>query len=690
MGSRIKANEGLSLEVYDAKVSARSRLYLLKTIGSKLAFKPGRYKKFKSIVFGPWLDIRTQEHDNHLINYLLQHQRNVKDPSTDIPFTFDIGPNTIEFGRRDVKGLDLNKLLNNHTQFNKLFDDDDDVHGFVFAFKIWLLETYPNSKTWWVEEKNVIPRVVAWSDGTLFLKNDYDRLFQVRNRLRTLTPSSDEMKQKWWRMSLEYFHNVSKASTSSDGPSKKKKSRVKHKSVVSHTHVRTEVHREVDVRTNVHHDVDEGLSVPDVHHDVEEGLSVPELLKKISDMQRDFQSRITAVEQFVNHHKTSKIGSDSHVTNVFSNSMEFDHHDFGSLTKNPHNRVALMKKITNMEPSCGSDVKARNKESMCVDSSIKTSCATDINANNVHKDSMDFDHDPKVVEQNEFDQNVADKNLIHDFDQTVEWKILLNDEAISFKNSPNFIVEEHQLVSSKNCKVPIAGAEMIAIDALIKIINFDIPKESPIQPMVIETPVEGCKSGETSKSMISETQSHTCDSVKRPMMLRFNERLKRSFQIGKRPAEADWAICGPFFNTFMLGDKKPCCFVDRVTYGVPWFSKYVEKVYFSINAEDNHWILAEFHIRSGVITFYDDLPLKNLIVEDRKWWLDTRQLYADKLPKLLIQSEVMEKKNIDPSNYYISYRLLNNLPLEVSNPTQTGLAYREHLTDFFWKYKIAK
>nr|GFA00592.1 phospholipase-like protein [Tanacetum cinerariifolium] len=49
MGSRIKANEGSSLEVYDAKVSARS----------------------------------------------------------------------------SVKGLDLNKLLNNHTEFNKLLDDDD-------------------------------------------------------------------------------------------------------------------------------------------------------------------------------------------------------------------------------------------------------------------------------------------------------------------------------------------------------------------------------------------------------------------------------------------------------------------------------------------------------------------------------------------------------------------------------------
>nr|GEY91882.1 hypothetical protein [Tanacetum cinerariifolium] len=68
------------------------------------------------------------------------------------------------------------------------------------------------------------------------------------------------------------------------------------------------------------------------------------------------------------------------------------------------------------------------------------------------------------------------------------------------------------MVSSKDCKVPLARAKKIAVDALMKIINFDIPKE-PIQPMVIETPVEGCKSGETSKSIIFDTQSHTCDSV---------------------------------------------------------------------------------------------------------------------------------------------------------------------------------
>ncbi|GKF48430.1 hypothetical protein Tco_0141681, partial [Tanacetum coccineum] len=137
---------------------------------------------------------------------------------------------------------------------------------------------------------------------------------------------------------------------------------------------------------------------PDVQHDVDEGLSVQDLTKKIFHMHRDFQSRITAIEQAVNQHKTSKIGSDSHGCNVFSTTMEFDPDYFSCLTENPHNRVALMKKITDMEvefqrritsieeylkmprsahlekssnvdAECGSDVKAENKESMCVDSS---------------------------------------------------------------------------------------------------------------------------------------------------------------------------------------------------------------------------------------------------------------------------------------------------------------------------------
>nr|GFB28898.1 ulp1 protease family, C-terminal catalytic domain-containing protein [Tanacetum cinerariifolium] len=232
-----------------------------------------------------------------------------------------------------------------------------------------------------------------------------------------------------------------------------------------------------------------------------------------------------------------------------------------------------------------------------------TSCATDINANNVHNDSIDFDHDPNVVEQNKFDQNMADKNLIHDFDQIVEWKILLNDEALEKPqlSGPNFIVEEHQQVSSKNCEVPLAGAEMIAIDALMKIINFDIPKESHTCDSVEEAnDAKVQQEAKASKCRVSPymiqpestQQSHKVHlrnkKVKNrslpltthdgKVILDWKEAKKGLGDCLIRPAEADWAICGLFFNTFMLRDKMSCCFVDGVTYGVPWFCESVKKV----------------------------------------------------------------------------------------------------------------
>ncbi|GJR09605.1 hypothetical protein Tco_0792257 [Tanacetum coccineum] len=192
------------------------------------------------------------------------------------------------------------------------------------------------------------------------------------------------------------------------------------------------------------------------------------LMKKITDMKVEFQRRITSIQDFLKIPRSPNLEKNS---NVAAECMFVD--------KNTSNVAAECMSV-DKNPSCGSDVKAGNKEYMCVDSSVKTSCATDINANNVDNDSMDFYHDPKVVEQNEFNQNVADKNLIHDFDQTVEWK--MNDEVLEEPqlSGPNFIVEDHQQVSSKNCEVSLAGAEKIAVDALMKIINFDIPKERPM------------------------------------------------------------------------------------------------------------------------------------------------------------------------------------------------------------------
>ena len=79
----------------------RTKMHILKTIAKQLALKPNSYIMFKKSVFGPWLNIKTEEHDNHMLHFLLLHQREMENPNTDVPFIFDIGHHSLEFGRKE-------------------------------------------------------------------------------------------------------------------------------------------------------------------------------------------------------------------------------------------------------------------------------------------------------------------------------------------------------------------------------------------------------------------------------------------------------------------------------------------------------------------------------------------------------------------------------------------------------------
>ncbi|GJU71290.1 phospholipase-like protein, partial [Tanacetum coccineum] len=50
------------------------------------------------------------------------------------------------------------------------------LYGFPLSFKIWIFETYPNSRKWWSKKDNVLPRALAWSNVAKFGKNDYNGL----------------------------------------------------------------------------------------------------------------------------------------------------------------------------------------------------------------------------------------------------------------------------------------------------------------------------------------------------------------------------------------------------------------------------------------------------------------------------------------------------------------------------------
>ncbi|GJX18190.1 phospholipase-like protein [Tanacetum coccineum] len=334
----------------------RTRLYILKSIAGKLALKPKRYEIFRSTIFGRWLDLRTEDHDNHMIHYLLQHQRYVKDPSVHMPFIFDIGPHTIEFGRREfclitgfvfgdcsldhfnggesafrdrvfpnisnVKGDMLYKILNNQSNFDKLLDDDVVRLCLLLALD-FVFMGYEIRHVIANELLNLVDDLAAWNDfpwGEHMWIELHHKVYNNDKKYREVHLKKIAINGKTFMptytlqgfvFAFKILHEV----------------RVKTKLVGSDTHVAQRHDREVDLSIDVHHDVDEGLSVQD-------------LTKKIFHMHQDFQSRITAIEQAVNQHKTSKIGSDSDGSNVFSTTMEFDLIIFGVEQKS-YNRVCF-------------------------------------------------------------------------------------------------------------------------------------------------------------------------------------------------------------------------------------------------------------------------------------------------------------------------------------------------------------
>ncbi|PWA84768.1 phospholipase-like protein [Artemisia annua] len=315
-------------------VNVRSLVKLLPDIKAKLKKNTNRYNLFKSTVFGPWLDVPNKPgNDNHLMNYVLQHQVYVPDVTDECsPITFHIGDNRLHFGRKEfclVTGLRFGKLavvddkeityvpfcervfpdkcLPGPTQYNvkgqhfvnivledkfektwlALSDEDAvriclvvvsvvilsgregrfnipkhimllvedfaafnafpwgeylwkifylrtvnvvpkhanhhttnkkknpefvptyNLYGFVWAFKIWILESFPKSRIWWNKDDDVILRGLAWSSKRKFEKTDYNTLFgPMSDPIIDLAPTDKELKAPWYIISVDYFNSL--------------------------------------------------------------------------------------------------------------------------------------------------------------------------------------------------------------------------------------------------------------------------------------------------------------------------------------------------------------------------------------------------------------------------------------------------------------------------------------------------
>ncbi|GJY26037.1 hypothetical protein Tco_0400763, partial [Tanacetum coccineum] len=251
-----------------------SSVNLLKEIKDLLKKNPTRQRLFRRTVFGSWLDILSHDSDNHLMHYVLHHQslellgvlRHTetwiglsdmnavrvclllvaelvfmgKEDRNCIPRhlvslveDFDCWNDYpwgeyiwVKFYKRTVNVAAKHKAFHlDKKKQNPDYYPTHNLYDFPLAFKIWILESYPNSRKWWSKKDNVLPRALAWSNVTKFGKNDYNGLLGPdSNPNLELYATPVEQQTEWFKASIEYINglvnldmNVSKDDIGGDG-----------------------------------------------------------------------------------------------------------------------------------------------------------------------------------------------------------------------------------------------------------------------------------------------------------------------------------------------------------------------------------------------------------------------------------------------------------------------------------------
>ncbi|GJU87976.1 hypothetical protein Tco_1300399 [Tanacetum coccineum] len=73
------------------------------------------------------------------------------------------------------------------------------LSGFVWAFKVRILESFERSNRWWNKVAEAIPRGIGWSKKANFKRSDYCTLFcKESNPISDLRPTLAEYKSEWW------------------------------------------------------------------------------------------------------------------------------------------------------------------------------------------------------------------------------------------------------------------------------------------------------------------------------------------------------------------------------------------------------------------------------------------------------------------------------------------------------------
>ncbi|GJW98690.1 phospholipase-like protein [Tanacetum coccineum] len=153
------------------------------------------------------------------------------------------------------------------------------------------------------------------------------------------------------------------------------------------------------------------------------------------------------------------------------------------------------------------------------------------------------------------------------------------------------------------------------------LIELADPDEDIAQDYLREEELRLCLEGEEKmrcehQKLIIEENRIRLDEAKSHSFVSLNEHhidLWVDYMWHVRPENSNWAMVSCYFVKLLLQNGMPLFYANGEKYTTPW-----SEVFIPINETGEHWCLAQFHIMSGEVTFYD---IRHIYDYDCRDWL---------------------------------------------------------------------
>ncbi|GKA70567.1 phospholipase-like protein, partial [Tanacetum coccineum] len=548
------------------------------------------------------------------------------------------------------------------------------LSGFVFAFQVWIFESFERCNCWWSKDPNVIPRAVGWSKKSIFNRSDCGYLFAKQSTTTSeIRPSKAEYESSWWiRSQLFFRQHVPKAPVAQH-----------------HSMYETYLAKLEKSRKRVHSSFRTSSGVLTTLISTPKKWIRDQVISQLN--LRVF--KLETIIQVLARERKNEYGL-----------LQFKD-EFSRLGREFMNSLNILFEELSQplytDENLSNDYLVEEELRLCLEA----------------EERMRLEHEKNIIEELSFMVKEAKRMKLEE-----EKLLQISHMPGKSKATVSWVkINKHRLnVNDPSLAELLRKVKPWVEDLSRSFHSLDTVWLTPdIQRFISREGNIKCKFPWSDDYTVGRNFWLTLvclDPTRKGWLSEEHIDLWVDYMWHGRPDNANWAMVSCYFVQILLQNSTPLFYANGDKYATPWSD--VDQVFFPINETAQHWCLAHFDIVSGLVTFYDsgdtydyesrDLAVRdtyascqvlNLCCQERREQMIEMQPFLhlstvlpesynllkelqdyelekcrdlmksisetqlkERLPGILGATKVFEKKGIDPTDYSIRFKLADPVP----------------------------